>query len=104
MQSLFDKVGWGWTIRILGFICLFLLTFASLLVKRRLPPAQNASPHPDFRILKEKAFLLLTIGVFFLEFGLLIPLGYISCYALAHRFCEGFFFPIPPILNAAFGF
>ncbi|KAK6956348.1 hypothetical protein Daesc_001625 [Daldinia eschscholtzii] len=101
MQSLFDKVGWGWTIRILGFICLFLLTFASLLVKRRLPPAQNASPHPDFRILKEKAFLLLTIGVFFLEFGLLIPLGYISSYALANGFSEDFSFQILPILNAA---
>ncbi|KAF3061386.1 putative transporter MCH4 [Daldinia childiae] len=101
MQSLFDRVGWGWTIRILGFICLFLLTFAGLLVKRRLPPAHNASPHPDFRILKEKSFLLLTIGVFFLEFGLLIPLAYISSYALANGFSESFSFQILPILNAA---
>ncbi|KAL7621460.1 hypothetical protein AAE478_008783 [Parahypoxylon ruwenzoriense] len=90
LQSLFDKLGWGWAVRILG-----------LLVRKRLPPAKNASPHPDFRILKEKAFLLLTIGVFFLEFGLFIPLAYISSYALANGFDENFAFQILPILNAA---
>ncbi|KAI1391980.1 MFS general substrate transporter [Hypoxylon trugodes] len=101
MQSLFDRLGWGWAIRIVGFICLFLFTFANLLVRKRLPPAKNASPHPDFRIMKEKGFLLLTIGVFFLEFGLFIPLAYISSYALANGFSEQFAFQILPILNAA---
>ncbi|KAI0839622.1 MFS general substrate transporter [Hypoxylon sp. FL0890] len=101
IQSLFDKVGWGWAIRILGFICLFLFAFANLLVRKRLPPAKNASPHPDFRIMKEKRFLLATIGVFFLEFGMFIPLAYISSYALANGFSEKFAFQILPILNAA---
>ncbi|KAI0385069.1 MFS general substrate transporter [Hypomontagnella monticulosa] len=101
MQSLFDKVGWGWALRIQGFICLFLLGFSSLLVRKRLPPAKNASPHPDFHIMKERAFLLLTIGVFFLELGLFIPLAYISSYALANGFSEKFAFQILPILNAA---
>ncbi|KAI1098634.1 MFS general substrate transporter [Jackrogersella minutella] len=101
MQSLFDKVGWGWTIRIIGFITLVLFIFANMLVRKRLPPAKNASPHPDFRIMKEKGFLLLTIGVFFLEFGLFIPLAYISSYALANGFSEKFAFQILPILNAA---
>lgn len=101
IQNLIDKVGWGWSIRILGFFCLFLLTIANLLVKKRLPPAKNASPHPDFRILKEKPFLLLTLGVFFLEFGIFIPLAYISSYALANGFSEDFSFQILPILNAA---
>ncbi|KAI1379128.1 MFS general substrate transporter [Hypoxylon crocopeplum] len=101
MQNLFDKVGWGWAVRILGFVCLFLLTFAHFLVKKRLPPAKNASPHPDFRIMKERPFLLLTVGVFFLEFGLFIPLAYISSYALANGFSEKFAFQILPILNAA---
>ncbi|KAI1778901.1 MFS general substrate transporter [Hypoxylon cercidicola] len=101
LQSLFDRVGWGWALRILGFVCLFLLAFANLLVRKRLPPAQNASPHPDFRILRERPFLLLTVGVFFLEFGLFIPLAYISSYALANGFDDRFSFQILPILNAA---
>ncbi|KAI5860662.1 MFS general substrate transporter [Durotheca rogersii] len=101
LQSLFGKVGWGWAVRILGFVCLCLLIFANLLVRKRLPPAHNASPHPDFLILKEKGFLLLTVAVFFLEFGLFIPLAYISSYALANGFDESFAFQILPILNAA---
>ncbi|KAI1080527.1 MFS general substrate transporter [Whalleya microplaca] len=101
LQKLFEQVGWGWAIRVLGFLCLFLLIFANLLVRKRLPPAKNASPHPDFRIMKDKAFLFLTLGVFLLEFGLFIPLGYISSYALANGFGEAFAFQILPILNAA---
>ncbi|CAJ2503448.1 Uu.00g108420.m01.CDS01 [Anthostomella pinea] len=101
LQTLFERVGWAWAIRSLGFLCLFLLIFANLLIKKRLPPAKNASAHPDFKIFKEKAFLLLTIGVFMLEFGLFIPLAYISSYALASGFDETFAFQILPILNAA---
>ncbi|KAI1760734.1 MFS general substrate transporter [Hypoxylon sp. FL1150] len=101
LQSLFDRVGWGWALRILGLVCLFLLIFANFLVRKRLPPAQNASPHPDFRIMREKPFFLLTVGVFFLEFGLFIPLAYVSSYALANGFDESFSFRILPILNAA---
>ncbi|KAH9905281.1 major facilitator superfamily domain-containing protein [Xylariomycetidae sp. FL2044] len=101
LQRLFDRMGWAWAIRSLGFVCIVLLTVANLLVKKRLAPAHNASPHPDFRILAEKAFGLLTAGVFLLEFGLFIPLAYISSYAVANGFSERFAFQILPILNAA---
>ncbi|KAI1487653.1 major facilitator superfamily transporter [Biscogniauxia mediterranea] len=101
LQRLFDQVGWAWAMRALGFLCLFLLIFANILIKKRLPPAKNASAQPDFRILKEKSFLLLVVGVFLLEFGLFIPLAYISSYALANGFSEAFAFQILPILNAA---
>ncbi|KAI8626997.1 major facilitator superfamily domain-containing protein [Xylariaceae sp. FL1651] len=101
LQTLFDRVGWGWSIRALGFLSLVLLIFANILLKKRLPPPKNISARPDFRILKDKAFLLLTIGVFLLEFGLFIPLTYISSYALANGFTETFAFQILPILNAA---
>lgn len=101
LARLFDQVGWAWAIRILGFLCLALIIFANLLVRKRLPPATNASTRPDFRILKEKAFLLTTIGIFLLEFGLFIPLAYISSYALSQGFGEEFAFQILPILNGA---
>ncbi|KAI1433545.1 major facilitator superfamily domain-containing protein [Xylaria sp. CBS 124048] len=101
LQPLFRRLGFGWAIRILGFICLGLLIFSNILLKKRLPPPKNISAHPDFRILKEKSFLLLTIGVFLLEFGLFIPLSYISSYALANGFDETFAFQLLPILNGA---
>ena len=120
LQVLFARLGWGWSIRILGFICLGLLIISNVLLKKRLPAPKNISPHPDFRILKDKAFLLLTIGVFLLEFGLFIPITsvfsaqyhaaksfanyshrYISSYALASGFDETFAFQLLPILNGA---
>lgn len=101
LQSLFDRVGWAWAIRILGFVCLFLVIICNLLVRKRLPPASNASPHPDFRIFRDKAFLFTTIGVFMVEFGLFIPLAYISSYALYHGFSDSFSFQILTILNAS---
>ncbi|KAI1854286.1 hypothetical protein JX265_000694 [Neoarthrinium moseri] len=101
LNQLFPRLGWGWSVRILGFICLFLVVICNLLVHRRLPPAQNASPHPDFRIFRDRAFLLTTAGVFLLEFALFIPLAYISSYALAAGFPPSFSFTILTILNAA---
>ncbi|KAI1114045.1 major facilitator superfamily domain-containing protein [Nemania sp. NC0429] len=101
LQALYARVGWGWAMRALGFISLALLIVSNLLLKKRLPPPKNISPHPDFGILKEKAFLLLTIGVFLLEFGLFIPLTYIASYALAKGFDETFAFHLLPILNGA---
>ncbi|KAI0388667.1 major facilitator superfamily domain-containing protein [Xylariaceae sp. FL0594] len=101
LEILFNRFGWGWSIRILGFICLFLLVFPNLLLKKRLPAPKNISPHPDFRILKDRAFLLLTVGVFLLEFGLFIPLTYVSSYALASGFDEKFAFRLLPIMNGA---
>jgi predicted MFS family arabinose efflux permease len=101
LEALFERVGWGWSIRVLGFVCLVLLVFANILLKKRLPPPKNISAHPDFRILREKPFLLLTIGVFLLEFGLFIPLTYISSYALANGFSSSFAFRLLPIMNGA---
>lgn len=74
LQALFVRIGWGWSIRALGFLSLGLLIISNILLKKRLPAPKNISAHPDFRILREKPFLLLTIGVFLLEFGLFIPL------------------------------
>ncbi|ORY67390.1 major facilitator superfamily domain-containing protein [Pseudomassariella vexata] len=101
LQRLFNQVGYAWAIRILGLVCMVLFIFAMLLVRKRLPPASNASTHPDFRIFKEKAFFLTTCGVFLLELGLFIPLAYISSYAVAQGFSSAFAFQILPILNAA---
>jgi len=100
LQSLFAKVGWGWAIRILGFLCLALTIAANFLIRSRLPPAEGASPHPNFRIFKQIPFLLTTIAVFFLEFALFIPLTYISSYAISKGFTEDFALRLPTILNA----
>ncbi|KAK6839755.1 Riboflavin transporter MCH5 [Apiospora arundinis] len=102
LQSLFDRVGWAWALRILGFLCMFLVTLCNCFIRRRLPAAAGASPHPDFRIFRDRPFLFTTLGVFLLELGLFIPLAYISSYSLAQGFGDHFAFGVVlPVLNAA---
>ncbi|KAI4602205.1 hypothetical protein KJ359_009443 [Pestalotiopsis sp. 9143b] len=101
LQRLFDRLGWAWALRIVGFMCLFLAAVCNLLVHKRLPAARNSSVHPDFKILKDPAFLFTTIGVFMLEFALFIPIAYISSYALYAGFDQSLSFYILTILNAS---
>jgi nitrate/nitrite transporter NarK len=86
LQKLFVELGWGWSIRILGFMALALTAVSNLLIRSRLPPLENASAHPNMRIFKNVAFAWTTAGVFLLEFALFIPLTFISLYALSQGF------------------
>ncbi len=101
LQSLLDRVGWAWAIRVLALLCLLLAGAANFLLRSRLPPDPAASAHPDFGIYTSLPFLLTTVGIFLLEFALFIPLTYISSYALAQGFSEAFSFRILTVLNAA---
>lgn len=69
LQSLFPKVGFGWATRIVGFIYIGLLLVANIFIRSRLPPKLGGSVLPDFRIFRDKAFALTTVGVFFEEWG-----------------------------------
>lgn len=104
LESLFPRLGWAWSIRVLALLCLVFCGTANFLIRRRLPPAQNASAHPDFKIFTNRAFLWTTIGIFLLEFALFIPITYISSYARVQGFNTSFSFQILPIMNAASAF
>ena len=82
LQRLFPLVGFAWATRIMAFIILFLLVIANLLIRSRLPPKPGGSVWPDFRIFKDEIFALTTAGVFFIEWGLFLPIGYMSTYAV----------------------
>ncbi|GAB7353243.1 hypothetical protein MBLNU459_g3755t2 [Dothideomycetes sp. NU459] len=102
LQSLFPKVGFAWATRILGFIYIALLTVANLLIKSRLPPRPGGSVLPDFRIFKDPAFALTTVGVFFEEWGLFIPISYLTSYALSSgAMSQTFAYNLIAIFNAA---
>ncbi|KAL2210309.1 MFS general substrate transporter [Sarocladium strictum] len=101
LSRLFESIGYGWAVRVLGLICLICCCIGIILVRSRLPPAQNASPHPDFKIFKQIPFLHLSLGIFLLEFSLFIPLAYISSYAIRQGFSSEFSFNLIPILNAS---
>lgn len=98
--SLMDRIGFGWTTRCVALICLCCSAVGILLVQSRLPPAKDATAHPDLRILRKTPFLLTTIGLFLLEFSLFIPVSYISTYAMHQGFDERFSYHLLPIMNA----
>ncbi|KAK3335707.1 major facilitator superfamily domain-containing protein [Cercophora scortea] len=100
LQRLFTTVGWAWAMRALALVCLAATIVANFLVRSRLPPAKDASPHPSIRIFTSNAaFAWTTAAVFMLEFALFIPLTYISSYALSKGFSHAFSFHILTILN-----
>lgn len=103
LQHLFPRIGWAWATRVLALIDLILCTIAVLLVRSRLPPKPGSSVLPDFRIFRQRAFALTTAGVFFMEWGLFIPITYIASYILSTKVVgEGSSFPfvVLAILNA----
>jgi MFS family permease len=100
LQSLTPRIGFAWTTRIIGFILLFCLILANLLVRSRLPPPTvRKSPHPDFRIFSQPVFVWTVLAVFLLEWALFIPLTYLTSYALEEGFDTAFAFQTLPILN-----
>ncbi|KAH7176471.1 major facilitator superfamily domain-containing protein [Dactylonectria macrodidyma] len=101
LSALIKKIGYGWATRVIALICLCCSLIGICLIRSRLPPAKNATAHPDFRIFRNLPFLFTTIGIFLLEFSLFIPLGYVSTYALNQGFSKDFSYNLLPILNAA---
>jgi MFS family permease len=101
LQALFPKIGWAWATRVVALICLIAFGFANLLIKSRLPqkPFSKENVLPDFRIFRDPRFALTTASVFFIEWGLFIPISYISSYALDHGFSTQFSYQILAILN-----
>lgn len=102
MQKLFAEVGFAWATRILGFIFIFICAIACCLVRSRLPPRRGASVFPDFKILAQPAFAFTTAGVYSMEWGLFIPLTYLSSFVLHSNMAgsQSFSFSIVALLNA----
>ncbi|KAL9021958.1 MAG: hypothetical protein Q9185_000829 [Variospora sp. 1 TL-2023] len=100
LQSLFPRLGFAWSVRLLGLVFFIILAIANLLIRTRLPPKVGGTVRPDFRVLRDVTFSLTTAGVFFIEWGLFVPLSYISSYALANGLSMAFSYQLLAVLNA----
>ncbi|KAF2090952.1 MFS general substrate transporter [Saccharata proteae CBS 121410] len=101
LQSLFPKVGFAWATRILGLLFILLCGIAQIFIKSRLPPRPGSSVFPDFRIFRDPAFALVTAGVFMMEWGLFIPITYLTSFALdTHAMSSEFSYQLTAILSA----
>ncbi|OAX78812.1 hypothetical protein ACJ72_06875 [Emergomyces africanus] len=102
LQDLLPKVGFGWATRAVALVTLVSVAVGCILVKSRLPKKKATKENilPDFRILWEPQFALTTLGIFFIEWGLFIPITYLSAYALSHGMSEKFSYQVLAIFNA----
>lgn len=102
LESLFPRIGWAWATRVVALICLVVLSTSCLLIRSRLPqkPFSKENVLPDFRIFRDPRFALTTASVFFIEWGLFVPISYISSYALDQGFPTRFSYQVVAILNA----
>ena len=101
LPRLFDAVGFKWATRIAALVLAVLALVANLLIRSRLPPVKGGTVWPDFRIFGNRAFALTTAGVFFVEWGLFVPLAYLPSFALRIGVDPQFSYQLLAILNGA---
>jgi MFS family permease len=101
LEKLLPTVGFPWATRIIGFITLFCCIGACFLIRSRLPPKAGQSVWPDFRIFSHKSYLLLTVGIFMMEWALFIPITYLTTFAVSTgAFSPAFSYQLLAIFNA----
>ncbi|EKM49893.1 uncharacterized protein PHACADRAFT_265647 [Phanerochaete carnosa HHB-10118-sp] len=99
LQRLFIICGYGWGVRIAGFICLLLCAIACCTVSSRLERNKTSSPWFDTKHLRDTRFVLLVIGSMFVSLGLFIPNFYIVSYAVDHGVSTNTAFYVLAVLN-----
>ncbi|EIT76793.1 monocarboxylate transporter [Aspergillus flavus] len=102
VARLIPIVGFGWTMRICGFLSLGLLVIANLTVQSRLQHHRKPFRPLDFvRPLRELPFVLTTAGTFFVYWGLFLPFAFIPTQAERYGMSSYLASYLIPILNAA---
>jgi MFS family permease len=127
IQAAIPAVGFGWAIRIVGFICFTLLLTGNFLVRTRTDvinsPASSStsassgvtkstgtkpkgelrralsSIRIDLTAFLDPRFTLTTIGVFMIEWALFVPLTYITSYSLRLGLPSDFSYQLLAVLN-----
>ncbi|KAI0205153.1 MFS general substrate transporter [Astrocystis sublimbata] len=88
IHYLFGKIGFGWTVRAVGFICLGLLIVSVFLVVERHDEKKPGNVTTDKKNLKQElkspAYISLTSGFTLAYLGLFVPFYYLPSYGLAH--------------------
>ncbi|KAI3324543.1 major facilitator superfamily domain-containing protein [Xylariaceae sp. AK1471] len=101
MDKLIPRIGFPWTVRILGFMFLALCGISCVTVKSRLPPRPKPLRVSDYlRPFKELKFTIVVTASFFLFWGLFLPFNYLILQAMDAGVDPTLVPYILPILNA----
>ncbi|KAK9364438.1 major facilitator superfamily domain-containing protein [Lipomyces kononenkoae] len=96
--------GFGWAVRAVGFMLLFVSIISCVTVTSRIKPPgrqptnfQQSYLHP----FKSITFTLCTIGIALVYWGVFIPISFIPSYAVLHNFSPTMAFYLTSIQNGA---
>lgn len=83
VRQLLPSIGFGWTVRVLGFVILALdiATFSTL--RTRLPPRRSGAI-VEWSAFKEPTYMLFVLGMFFNFWGLYFAFYYVGAFARSH--------------------
>ncbi|KAF5378236.1 hypothetical protein D9757_009154 [Collybiopsis confluens] len=106
VKNLIPRIGFAWTVRVIGFILFAGLAVANLALKRRVPP----SPHSEgifnlrmFKPFKSPGFTIYCVSSFFIYLGFYTLLTYVSVTATSIGVSESFSFYLVAIANGSSG-
>ncbi|KAJ5383410.1 Major facilitator superfamily domain general substrate transporter [Penicillium concentricum] len=79
VKALMPTIGFGWTVRVLGFVMLATSIPAMLLLQTRLPP-RRAGPLIEWAAFREPTYVLFCLGMFLNFWGLYFAFYYIGAF------------------------
>ncbi|KAH8163983.1 hypothetical protein CIB48_g4269 [Xylaria polymorpha] len=101
MSHLIPRIGFPWTVRILGFIVLLFCGVACFIVKSRLPPRPMPFHFVELvRPFKELRYSLVVVASFFFFWGLYLPFNYLNIQAQQQGVDPTLIPYLLPIVNA----
>lgn len=94
-----SSLGFGWSVRIIGFMILPFMAIACIGVRPRLPPRDTQ--FWLFSAYKETRYVILIAALFFMFFGMFTPFFYLPSYAISQGMNTTLAGYLLSILNAA---
>ena len=82
VQQLIPTVGYGWTMRALGFVTLACLTTCNILARPRVPP-RRTGPILELAAFTEMPYTLFASGMFLVFWGVYFAFYYLSSFGVA---------------------
>ncbi|KAJ7320838.1 monocarboxylate permease-like protein [Mycena albidolilacea] len=99
-NKLIQQVGFGWALRIMGFIALAFCLASAALVKGRLPP-RTGKKLLALELFLKPGYTFFCIGMFFVVLGLFFLIFFLPSYGALHGFDANMTFYSVSVLNAA---
>ena len=94
-----EKLGFGWSVRICGFLMLAVVLPACAMVRARLPPRSGKFFLPS--AFRELPYVCLIGSVFLIMLGLFTPFFYLPTFAVEHRMSTQLASYLVAILNGS---